>query len=230
MNKKITSYLTKMKRASGQYRKRLGRCPQLPVRLWIEPTNRCNLKCIMCPNADPPKDAKYGDMDMALYRKLIDEAAGFAIDINLFARGESLLHKDIFEMIRYANSKGLRTRLETNATILDKDRSRELIDSGLNFLSFSIDGYAKEAYEKIRVNGVFEVTMKNILDLLEAKKASGRKRPFVMIQVIELASIKEGVDKNEKTNFINLFKGLPVNGFRFIVPHRFGGVIDKDVT
>ncbi|NQT90378.1 MAG: SPASM domain-containing protein, partial [Candidatus Omnitrophica bacterium] len=54
--------------------------------------------------------------------------------------------------------------------------------------------------------------------------------PFVMIQVIELASIKEGVDKNEKANFMNLFKGLPVNGFRFIVPHRFGGVIDKDVT
>jgi len=230
MNKNIASYINKLRKASGQYRRRADICPHLPTRLWIEPTNRCNLRCIMCPNSNPPEDAKYGDMSMELYRKVIDEASKFVVDINLFARGEPLLCGNIFDMIRYANSKGLRTRLETNATTLNKDRSRELINSGLNFLSFSVDGYTKEVYDKIRVGGDFDKTTRNIMDFLTFKKESGKKTPFVMVQVIELSLIKKCRDKKEKVNFVKKFKGFPLNAFRFITPHRFGGVIDEGVT
>ncbi|MDP8297406.1 MAG: radical SAM protein [Candidatus Orphnella occulta] len=230
MNKNIINYIAKFKKASAQYRQRAGVCPQLPVRLWIEPTNRCNLKCIMCPNSNPPKNAKYGDMSMELYKKVIDEASGFVVDINLFARGESLLNDKIFDMISYANLKGLRTRLETNATLLSKENSEKLLRSGLNFLSFSFDGYTKQAYEKVRVNATYEKTLSNILNFLKIKKRLKSKNPFVFIQVIEMLIVKDGINRRARSDFKRLFKGMPVNGFRFILPHRFGGVISKDVT
>lgn len=230
MNKGTLGYIKKMYRASCQYKNRLGVCNQLPVRLWIEPTNRCNLKCIMCPGSSAPSGTKYGSMDMALYKKIIDEASEFAIDINLFARGESLLCENIFGMIEYAHSRGLRTRLETNATLLSEEKSEKLIKSGLDFLSFSVDGYTKKTYEKIRVNANFEKTLENILAFLKLKKKLKSKKPFTMIQIIEMPEVKNLSGRAERKGFMTLFKGAPPNAYRFITPHRFSDAISQDVT
>ena len=104
-----------------------------------------------------------GTMEMSLYRKIIDEARAFAFDINLAHRGESLLHPHLIEAIRYAKSQGLYTRLHTNGSLLTEDLSREIIASGLDRLSFSFDGFTKEAYEGIRRGGDFDKTIGNII-------------------------------------------------------------------
>ena len=54
-----------------------------------------------------------------------------------------------------------------------RTRSRELIDSGLDQISFSFDGYDKKTYESIRVNADFEKTIGNIVRFLEIKKELG---------------------------------------------------------
>ncbi len=87
------------------YRKRETVLPYLPIRLWIEPTSFCNLKCVMCPNKDLDRRDK-GYMPLELFRKIVDEAAGFIHEANLIHRGESLLHPDFFEMVRYAGRGG----------------------------------------------------------------------------------------------------------------------------
>ena len=133
----------------------------LPIRLWIEPTPYCNLKCPMCPQSDPKiTDITKGKthMDFELYKKIIDEAAGHVYDINLAHRGESTFHKGLPEMIQYASEKGIKTRLHTNATILNEKMSKAILDSGLDLLSFSFDGFKKEPYEKIRIGSNFEKT------------------------------------------------------------------------
>ena len=102
-------------------------------------------------------------MDFDLYKKIIDEAKDFVFDVNLFHRGESLLHPRIYDMIKYANEKGIYTRLFTNATLLDDKNAKSIIDSGLDFISFSFDGYTKEDYEKVRINFDFDKTINNII-------------------------------------------------------------------
>ena len=124
-------------------------------------------------------------MDWDLYKKIIDEAKGFVHDINLFLGGESLFHKRLPDMIRYARENGIGTRLSTNATVLTKDKAKAIIDAGLDFIIFSFDGYEKEVYEKIRVNASFEKTLANIKGFLEEKKRRGSRKPYVVFQVIE---------------------------------------------
>jgi len=70
-----------------------------PTFLWIEPTNKCNLRCIICPNKLIPKEDT-GFMEWDLFKKVIDEAKDFGSIIALYIRGESLLHPDLFKMIR----------------------------------------------------------------------------------------------------------------------------------
>ena len=43
----------------------------LPVRLWLEPTNKCNLRCSFCPQSTDFKTVR-GFMDKDLYKKIID--------------------------------------------------------------------------------------------------------------------------------------------------------------
>ena len=87
----------------------------------------------MCTSKDIPDD-NIGYMDWGLYKKIIDEAKGFVYDINLFLGGESLFHKRLPDMIRYARKNGIGTRLSINATVLTKDKVKAILDAGLDYL------------------------------------------------------------------------------------------------
>ncbi len=150
--------LSRFFRVAWHYKRGNARLPYAPLRLWVEPTSFCNLKCPMCTSKDIPED-KIGYMDWGLYKKIIDEARDFVYDINLFLGGESLFHKRLPDMIRYAKENGIGTRLSTNATVLTKEKREALLDAGLDFIIFSFDGYEKEVYENIRVNAIAPATV-----------------------------------------------------------------------
>jgi radical SAM protein with 4Fe4S-binding SPASM domain len=218
-----TEHLYRLARIFWAYKKRQTRNIPRPIRLWIEPTPFCNLKCPMCPQSDPKiDDVVKGKtyMDFELYKKIIDEAAEHVYDINLAHRGESTFHKQLPDMIRYASEKGIRTRLHTNATILNEKMSRALLDSGLDLLSFSFDGFAKEPYEKIRIGSNFEKTLANIVQFLRLKKELNSKKPYTVFQVIELNGNTEG-----KEEFVRQFDDLPLDSLYIKKPHNWGGII-----
>ena len=136
----------------------------MPIRLWIEATSTCSLACVMCPNKNLTRD-QLGFMDFDVFKKIVDEAKNFVFDVHLLHRGESLAHPDFFRMIRYAHDAGIVTRFHTNGTLLTEEKSRLLLDSGIDQFAFSFDGFTAEAYEKIRVGAKFEKTVGNIIRL-----------------------------------------------------------------
>lgn len=193
-------------------------CKYYPTRLWIEPTNRCNLKCKMCLNKDLPSSA-FGFMEMETFRKIADELSHHSYDIYLHHRGESLLHPELPEMITYAHSRGIKTRLHTNATLLNEEKSERIIDAGLDFLSFSFDGYEKSEYESIRINATYEKTIENIKRFLTIKKKKGVSHPYVTFTVIEFRDHSP----KERAEFLKQFSGLPLDAVRIRKPHNWGG-------
>lgn len=224
MNKPEHLYrLSKILRA---YRRKQVRGLPLPIRLWIEPTPYCNLKCVMCPQSDSRISSVIQGkthIDFALYRKIIDEAVDHVYDINLAHRGESTFHKCLPDMIRYAAQRGIRTRLHTNGTILNERMSREIVESGLDLMSFSFDGFEKGSYEKIRVRSNFDKTLDNIVQFLRVKKQYGNGKPFTVFQVIDMEGNTAG-----KEAFIRRFDGLPLDQWYIKKPHNWGGIKSGD--
>lgn len=209
------------------YNRRKVKNNPLPIRLWIEPTSVCNLSCIMCLNKSIPKNEK-GFMNFDLFKRIIDEAADFIHDVYLHHRGESLLHPDIFEMIKYAKMKNILTRLHTNATLLTEEKSYLLLNSGLDFLSFSFDGYEKKVYEKIRKGADFDKTLDNILRFLSIKKQLHKNSPYTTFTVIEFPNGSSGeMRKDIKKQFIEKFDSLPLDQFVTRIPHNWAGGYDK---
>lgn len=203
------------------YKAKKSELSGFPVEIGIEMTNRCNLKCIMC--AREQMTRPIGDMDMDIYKKIIVETKDFAEMIYLHGDGEPLLHKNIIEAVSFAKSFNLKVGLSSNATLLSEKIARDLINSKLDYLILAVDGATKETYEKIRVNGHFEVVRDNIINLLKLKKEL-KSNIFVLIQFIEMQE-----NKIEAREFLTFWKKYKPNVVRIKPYVNLFGTKEKTV-
>lgn len=155
----------------------------LPVEASIEVTTRCNLNCIMCPRKLINRPLQ--EMEFSLFKKIIGEMKDFAELIYLHGLGEPLLFHQLFNFLEYAKSQKLQVGISTNATLLDKKKAARLLDSGIDYIIFALDGATKKTYEQIRVGGNFAKVEKNIKNFLMMKKKR-KKSPFTVIQFITM--------------------------------------------
>ncbi len=213
-------------RSLFSYRRRELTLRHTPLQLWIEPTNKCNLRCVMCINAVVSKEG--GFMDQPLYRSIIDQARAWRPRpvVNLFLGGESTLHRQIFDMVAYADRAGLETALATNATVLSPERSRRLIEAGLANIIFSFDGYDKASFEAVRVGADFERTVENMRTFLEIKRELGRRKPRVTFYSLVTRTSDAAEERTKLAAFQRTFEGLPIEEFKIREAGHWGGTFD----
>jgi len=161
--------------------------------LMVEPTNQCNLRCVMCPQSGKMTREK-GFMDFSLFQRILDEAEDTVKAVQLFHSGESLLHPRIFDMIRSASSRDIYTLINTNGTLLDETKARATLDSGLNSISFSFDTFQKGTYESLRVGASFEKTFKNMDRFLNLKAQKNQRWPHTIIEIIDMKDTRPHIE------------------------------------
>ncbi len=151
-----------------------------PASVIIEPTDRCNLSCEMCPRRFLEGEGGYMEFD--LFKKVIDEIETYwGTEVILFHRGESLLHPRIVDMVYYAHAKGCRVVLATNATLLTEP-VLDIVPLGLDFISFSIDTPGR--FVEHRGGADYEKVRRKIARFLRR----GRKNPRLITQVSMVAT------------------------------------------
>jgi len=145
-----------------------------PPSVQIEVSSVCNFRCVFCYQADKTFSKKnsgfMGYMDFDLFKTIIDELEGSVESITLASRGEPTLHKSLDKMIKYMNGKFLATKINTNASLLNDNMIHSILSNDVQTIVFSIDAADKDLYEKLRVNGKFDKTMKNIQRFVEIKE------------------------------------------------------------
>ena len=163
---------------------------EVPYSLSIEATAYCNLRCRMCANRKLKR--KKGYMEFDLYKKIIDEVTSVSTDFNLWLNGygESFLNADIFDMIKYAKDKNIkRVLINTNGMLLTEENIDRPIESDIDCVVISIDGFSKELYESIRVGGDRDTVYRNTEKLLEKIKLNEKSNTYVEIQMIEMDAV-----------------------------------------
>ena len=166
-----------------------------PNRITIELTNQCNVSCTFCPRQSVPMNIGY--MDMKLYKKIIDEASvHLPVKIVIFFRGESLLHPNFIDCVRYAKEKRLGPiQYATNAYALNKEIADAIAESGIDFVSFSLDTLDPEIYEKSRLAGNLSISMENVRYLCKIcreRRKKGMSAPTLQTSTIEIPEYMEG--------------------------------------
>lgn len=155
-----------------------------PGRMYIECTAACNISCTeacCAPETGITKTRQAGMLDFDLFRRVVDEVGPTLGRIDFFNYGEAFLHKRAIEMCEYikANFPHIYLYTSTNGLAFKEDQARRLVHSGIDEVTFSIDGATQASYEKYRQRGKFDVAIANLRAMADEKQKSGRDLPFL---------------------------------------------------
>jgi hypothetical protein len=199
-----------------------------PLHLDVDPTNRCNLSCVMCPRTVFIQEGRsewapggLGDMDMGLYKGIIHECAGLGLkSVKLNFLGEPLLYPGIVEMVGVAAEAGLWVMLNTNAVLLDSRMSRELLRAGLTDIFFSFDSPYPAEYEAIRRGASYRRTLENIRGFMRAREEEG----YLSVQTRASMVLPENPSSHDaaRRDYLRLFRDMGVAEIGFGLPTVVG--------
>ena len=146
-----------------------------PPQVIIETTAACNLTCAHCRHDAMTRPV--GHMPMARYRQIVDEIAERAPHTEVWPTfyGEAfLLDYRLFYMLQYAKGRGLTNLvLNTNGTRFTGEVAEWVIESGLDLVMFSLDGFSSAVFESVRVGANRDEVFANVERLLEIKARRG---------------------------------------------------------
>lgn len=190
-----------------------------PYIAFIDPTNFCNLRCPLCPTGKLELGRKQSMMSLDCFKRYIDPHLPYLLEVNLHNWGESLINKDVFEMIEYARDNNVGTNMSSNFVLPQPDAIEQLLDSGLEYLIISLDGASQESYEPYRVRGNFDRVIQNVELLIRRRNERGLKYPFVEWQYIVMKHNEGQVEEAQKIS-----DRIGVDLLRFIhvgIPYDF---------
>lgn len=164
------------------FRKKAGK----PRTVRIESTNLCNGKCVFCPHGKQTR--KKGVMSMQLFNKIIRECSDLGIgEVHFQNFGEPLFDKNLFRKIRKAKDLGIKkTVIFSNASLFNGENIKKMIDSGLDEIYISFEGYNKKIFEKLRPGLKFDTVAENIKKIKQEKDRRGVDHPKVIINIVKM--------------------------------------------
>jgi Radical SAM superfamily/Iron-sulfur cluster-binding domain len=156
----------------------------IPGRLYVECTAACNISCFQAccaPETGITRTRQAGMLDFELFTRVIDEAGPTLGRIDFFNYGEAFLHKRAVEMCEYIKSKFPHIYLytSTNGLAFTEEKVRQLARSGIDEVTFSLDGASQDTYARYRQRGKFDVAIANLRALIDEKQKLGLDVPFV---------------------------------------------------
>lgn len=156
----------------------------LPSRLYIECTAACNTSCAQAccaPETGITRTRQAGMLDFELFKRVVDEAGPSLGRIDFFNYGEAFLHKRAIEMCEYVKSRFPHIYLytSTNGLAFTEDSVRRLVHSGIDEVTFSIDGATPESYVAYRQRGDFGKAIRHLRAATDEKQRAGRDVPFI---------------------------------------------------
>ncbi len=132
-----------------------------PFTIAWEVTRACAYACVHC-RADAQPQRHPLELTTEEGFQLIDRLAAFGNNpILIFTGGDPMMRRDLFDLIAYANEKGLRCSLTPTATALPtKERLQKARDAGIRRIALSLDAPRPAIHDDFRkVAGSWQRTM-----------------------------------------------------------------------
>ncbi|CEQ18958.1 radical SAM/SPASM domain-containing protein [Paraclostridium sordellii] len=129
--------------------------------VWLEVTQGCNLKCLHCYEGDihiPSKNV----LNINEWKNIVDQLVELDVQNIVVIGGEPCVYKDIKELLLYLAKYNINTTLFTNATLIDEELRKIIIDNNIN-VKVSLYGHIAEIHDAItNKEGSFKALIDNI--------------------------------------------------------------------
>jgi radical SAM protein len=131
-----------------------------PFTIAWELTRACAFACRHCrAEAQPKRNPEELTTEEAF--RLIDDIKEFGDPILVVTGGDPMMRRDLFDILRYACDKGLRTSLTPTTTrLVTLDKLRQVKEAGVRRVAVSIDGPSSESHDAFRgFQGSFDMAV-----------------------------------------------------------------------
>ena len=155
----------------------INNIPDFPVLVDVELTNKCNLKCTMCPGQNTKMER--GELRWEIFAKIVEEQNRHKTPMRFVRWGEPTMNEFMYAFTSI--ERDFLIHVNTNGVIEER--------YGLSFadsVKFSMQGVDKESYTKVRGDH-WNTVIKNITELYNTPN-----RPY-----IEIGTTTEGEDATE---------------------------------
>jgi radical SAM protein with 4Fe4S-binding SPASM domain len=202
-----------------------------PFTLNIFPTNICNFKCNYCAQSLGSKwlykeyNFKKETMSYDILKLVMEQAKYFDNKfklVSMMGHGEPLVNPRLPEMINLVKQADIAERIDiiTNASLLTKQKSRELIDAGLDVIRISLQGITSEKYKSI---SKIKLNYDEFIDNISYFYTLSRNKCKVFVKVLDVS-----LDYGEEEQFYKKFDKITDRMFVEKVKPVYDGVAYKE--
>lgn len=163
-------------------------------------TPACNLHCRTCYDV---VGYKRESLNTEEAKAVIDRLADLGISLIVFAGGEPLVRKDLFDLLAHCRTRNIGIGLRSNGVLITTAVAARLAELQLLVAGVSLDGATEETHDLIRGSGSFQRTIAGINELLAAN---------IRVNIEVVLSRRNA---NECLEFVQLAENLGVQEINF---------------
>jgi MoaA/NifB/PqqE/SkfB family radical SAM enzyme len=156
------------------------------ARVYVEPTNSCNLGCSTCMRN--VWDEPLGFLSERTFERLLHSLEDLHPKPLVFfgGFGEPLSHPKILDMVAAVKAMGCAVELITNGTLLTGEVSSRLIALGLDRLWVSLDGATPQSYADVRLGDMLPHIKANLEHLRDLRSWAYVTHPKIGIAFVAM--------------------------------------------
>jgi len=187
---------------------------RLPLVVTFELTNKCNARCGVCRtpageiiDRNPASENhvfQSGSMPIGMYTDIIDQVRDHLVMAVLYVNGEPLLYEPLYQAISYASERRVATMISTNGFLLNEERSRQILDSGLDFIKIAVSGFSNATARIQHKTGDIERVKSEVSTLVKLNRDQGTP------MIIMMDYISYRYNDHEMTEAMNFCKELGI--------------------
>ncbi len=163
-----------------------------PFKMVLIPTNRCNLRCVFCPNSLPRIEGKFkrkNELSKENWKRIVDEGLKLKVcEWSIIGGGEPFLRKDVvMYIVSKVKKSSYPTDVEiiTNGTLITKREVKQLVTLGLDRILFSIDAPTPSIHDSLRgARGAFQKVKRTVELFATYKRILKKRKPYLKINMV----------------------------------------------
>ncbi len=201
--------------------------PDFPIVLNIEPTNACNARCYYCPREIMVKEQGINYLKLSDFKMVIDQIGDRKlIMLNLHKDGESMLHRELPQMVAYAKEKQAAEviHLNTNGTLINGAVGRGIIEAGIDDITVSIDAAREETYQRFKKIPGLAKLESDIREALNYRTKIGSKTR-IRVKAMEFGEISSEELHEFRQKWTGVADQVQITG-----AHSWSGSVNVEIT
>jgi len=154
----------------------------LPLEIFAEVSNRCNINCIMCAR---PEDMGINTGEIQLeHIESLSRLFANSLMLHAYGFGEPFMNPHFFHLLKKAKDRFAYVDFFTNGMALTPERGKEVVAMGVDRVTVSVDGATTRTFETMRVGARLETVLENMRSLRAEKLKRATPLPTVDINFI----------------------------------------------